>query len=426
MVVMLDIRELREDPDGVSARLRRRDPGVDLGPVLDADDRRRSMVQHVEELRRRKNEGSQEVARLQAEGRQAEAPAAVDKLRQISEELKEKERELSTVEDQLQRLLLALPNVPRDEVPDGAKDQNVVMRTWGQPGPEGFAPRHHLELGRELGLLDMERGASLAGSRFPLYRGLGAMLEMALVTWMFELQVNEHGYVPILPPFLANESSMRVSGQIPKFEDDLYFIERDGFYLIPTAESLLVNLHRGEILEMEQLPLRYAAYTPCFRREGGSYGEEQRGLIRVHQFNKVELFHYEIPERAPEALSDLIYHAERVLQELGLHYRVSLLTAQDLAHQSAKTVDLEVWLPGQGRYYEVSSCSDCGTFQARRGGIRYRDGSGGKPRFVSTLNGSGLATSRVFAAILEQGQREDGTVLLPEVLSRRLGEEVIG
>ncbi|MFO8033735.1 MAG: serine--tRNA ligase [Candidatus Bipolaricaulota bacterium] len=422
---MLDIRKLREDPDGATARLRRRDPDIDLSPVLDADERRRSLLQQVEGLRRRKNDGSEDVARLQAEGRQQEAEHAVQALRQVSQELKSAEEKLGATEAQLEELLLALPNMPLDEVPDGAKDRKVVMRTWGEPGPADFQPRHHMELASELKLLDMKRGASLAGSRFPMYTGLGARLEMALVMWMFELQVSEHGYIPLLPPFLANSTSMRVSGQIPKFEDELYFCERDGLYLNPTAESLLVNVHRDEILQAEHLPLRYVAYTPCFRREAGSYGEEQRGLIRVHQFNKVELFHYEIPERSPEALSDLLYHAERVLQELGLHYRAALLTAQDLAHQSAKTVDLEVWLPGQGRYYEVSSCSDCGTFQARRGRIRYRDVDSGKPRFVSTLNGSGLATSRLFAAILEQGQREDGKVNLPPVLSRRLGVEVL-
>ncbi len=422
---MLDMRILREDPDGVAVRLQRRDPSIDLGPLLEADDRRRALLRQVEDLRRKKNEGSEQVGRLQAEGRAQEAEAAVEQMRQTASELKGAEQKLATVESQVQKLLLALPNIPLDEVPDGEEDEKVVLRTWGEPRPADFEPRHHVDLARQLGLLDMERGASLAGSRFPLYTGTGAMLEMALVMWMFDFQVREHGYTALLPPFLANSTSMQVSGQIPKFEDDLYYCERDGLYLIPTAESLLVNLHRGEIISADDLPLRYAAYTPCFRREAGSYGEEQRGLIRVHQFNKVELFHYEVPERSSEALSDLLYHAERVLQELGLHYRVTLLTAQDLAQQAAKTVDLEVWLPGQGRYYEVSSCSDCGTFQARRGNIRYRVASGGKPRFVSTLNGSGLATSRLFAALLEQGQREDGTVELPSVMQERLGREAI-
>jgi len=422
---MLDMRILREDPEGAAARLQRRDSSIDLQPLLQADDRRRALIRKVEDLRRKKNEGSEQVGRLQAEGRTQDAETAVSQMRQTASELKAAEQELATVEEEVQELVLALPNIPLDEVPDGEKDEKVVLRTWGEARPVGFEPRHHVELARNLGLLDLERGASLAGSRFPLYTGLGARLEMALIMWMFDLQVGQHGYTALLPPFLANSTSMQVSGQIPKFEDDLYYCERDGLYLIPTAESLLVNLHRGEILRADELPLRYAAYTPCFRREAGSYGEEQRGLIRVHQFNKVELFHYEVPERASEALSDLLYHAERVMQELGLHYRVTLLTAQDLAHQAAKTVDLEVWLPGQGRYYEVSSCSDCGTFQARRGNIRYRDASGGKPRFVTTLNGSGLATSRLFAAILEQGQREDGTVELPPVMQERLGMEVI-
>lgn len=423
---MLDIRVIRDDPDGVAARLRRRDPSLDLAPVVAADARRRTLLQQVEGLRRRKNDGSQEVSRLQSEGRGEEMQAAVATLKTVSEELKGLEDELAHTEGMLDQLVLALPNIPHDDVPEGGKEAKVVLRDWGSPGHIDGPPRHHLELGRDLGLLDMERGAALAGSRFPMYTGMGARLEWALLSWMFDLHTTEHGYIPILPPFLANRASMQVSGQLPKFEDDLYFCARDDLYLVPTAESILVNLHRGEILRAEDLPRRYVAYTPCFRREAGTYGEEQRGLIRVHQFNKVELFHYVAPERAPEALDALIGHAERVLQELGLHYRVTLLTAQDLAHQSAKTLDLEVWLPGQQRYYEVSSCSDCGTFQARRGGIRYRDAHGGKPRFVATLNGSGLATSRVFAAILEQNQRPDGTVTLPKVLGQRLGVEVLG
>jgi len=248
------------------------------------------------------------------------------------------------------------------------------------------------------------------------------MLELTLVHWMLELHVREHGYIPVLPPILANRTSFLVSGQLPKFADELYHCQEDDLFLNPTAESLLVNLHRDEILAEEELPLRYVAYTPCFRREAGSYGEEQRGLIRVHQFNKVELFHYTTPERSYRDLEELVGHAEEVLKRLGLHYRVVLLPSQDLAQQSAKTIDLEVWLPGQGKYYEVSSCSNCEAYQARRGNIRFRPAGGGRPKFVHTLNGSGLATSRLFAAILEQNQRPDGTVVLPEVLAELLGE----
>ena len=419
---MLDIREIREDPDGVLARLRRRDPSLDLSTVLSLDEERRGLVRKVEELRRRRKQGSEEVAALKAQGKTEEAQDRIASLRALSEELKALEDRLSQVESALQSELLSLPNLPHDSVPPGTKEEKVVLRTWGQPQKFDFPPKHHVELGRKLGLLDFERAAKVTGARFPMYTGLGAMLELTLVHWMFELHVREHGYIPVLPPILANRTSFLVSGQLPKFADELYHCQEDDLFLNPTAESLLVNLHRDEILAEEELPLRYVAYTPCFRREAGSYGEEQRGLIRVHQFNKVELFHYTTPERSYRDLEELVGHAEEVLKRLGLHYRVVLLPSQDLAQQSAKTIDLEVWLPGQGKYYEVSSCSNCEAYQARRGNIRFRPAGGGRPKFVHTLNGSGLATSRLFAAILEQNQRPDGTVVLPEVLAELLGE----
>ncbi len=419
---MLDIREIREDPDGVLARLRRRDPSLDLSTVLSLDEERRGLVRKVEELRRRRKQGSEEVAALKAQGKTEEAQDRIASLRALSEELKALEDRLSQVESALQSELLSLPNLPHDSVPPGTKEEKVVLRTWGQPQKFDFPPKHHVELGRKLGLLDFERAAKVTGARFPMYTGLGAMLELTLVHWMLELHVREHGYIPVLPPILANRTSFLVSGQLPKFADELYHCQEDDLFLNPTAESLLVNLHRDEILAEEELPLRYVAYTPCFRREAGSYGEEQRGLIRVHQFNKVELFHYTTPERSYRDLEELVGHAEEVLKRLGLHYRVVLLPSQDLAQQSAKTIDLEVWLPGQGKYYEVSSCSNCEAYQARRGNIRFRPAGGGKPKFVHTLNGSGLATSRLFAAILEQNQRPDGTVVLPEVLAELLGE----
>ena len=419
---MLDIREIREDPDGVLTRLRRRDPSLDLSTVLSLDEERRGLVRKVEELRRRRKQGSEEVASLQAQGKTEEAQDRIASLRALSEELKALEDRLSQVEAALWAELLSLPNLPHDSVPPGTKEEKVLLRTWGQPQRFDFPPKHHVELGRKLGLLDFERAAKVTGARFPMYTGLGAMLELTLVHWMFELHVRQHGYIPVLPPILANRTSFLVSGQLPKFAGELYHCEEDDLFLNPTAESLLVNLHRDEILAEEELPLRYVAYTPCFRREAGSYGEEQRGLIRVHQFNKVELFHYTTPERSYRDLEELVGHAEEVLKRLGLHYRVVLLPSQDLAQQSAKTIDIEVWLPGQGKYYEVSSCSNCEAYQARRGNIRFRPAAGGRPKFVHTLNGSGLATSRLFAAILEQNQRPDGTVVLPEALAELLGE----
>lgn len=422
---MLDIRTIRSDPDGVLTRLRRRDPTIDLAPLLALDEERRELLKRVEELRRRQNEGSEEVAALAQEGRAAERDALLAELREVAAQRKGAEERLAQVEQKLDAELLALPNIPHDSVPTGTKEEKVILRSFGEPPAFDFPAKHHLALAEALGLLDMERAAKVAGARFPMYTGEGARLEFTLIHWMLELHAREHGYRPILPPILANRTSFLVSGQLPKFGDELYRCPEDDLYLNPTAESLLVNLHRDEILSEEDLPLRYVAYTPCFRREAGSYGEEQRGLIRVHQFNKVELFHYTTPERSYDDLDELVGHAETILKRLGLHYRVALLTAQDLAQQSAKTIDLEVWLPAQGRYYEVSSCSNCEDYQARRGNIRYRPAQGGRPRFVHTLNGSGLATSRLFAAILEQNQTADGKVTLPPVLAERLGEHTL-
>ncbi len=422
---MLDIREIRERPEWVLERLKRRDPGVDIGRILTLDEERRRLIRRVEDLRRERKQGSEEVARLQREGRSEEAQQKIEAMRALADELKSLEERLAQVEADLKRQLLELPNLPHDSVPVGTKEEKVLLRSWGEPPEFDFQPRHHVELARNLGLLDFERAAKITGARFPMYVGLGARLELALVHWMLELHVQEHGYTPVLPPILANRTSFVVSGQLPKFADELYHCEEDDLFLNPTAESLLANLHRDEILAEEELPIKYAAYTPCFRREAGTYGEEQRGLIRMHQFNKVELFYYTTPERSYRDLEELVGHAEEVLRKLGLHYRVMLLPSQDLAQQSAKTIDIEVWLPGQGRYYEVSSCSNCEGYQARRGNIRFRPAGGGKPEYVHTLNGSGVATSRLFAAILEQNQRADGSVVLPEVLAELVGVDVL-
>lgn len=422
---MLDLRLIRSDPQAVLVSLRRRDPTLDLGPLLALDEERRALSQQADDLRHRQNEASERIAALGREGRQEERELLLTAMREVAAERKGVEERLQVVERELETLLLALPNIPHESVPAGTEDK-VILRTFGARPEFPFPPRHHVALAQDLGLLDLDRGAKVSGARFPMYIGDGARMEFALLHWMIGFHVREHGYTPVLPPILANRASFVTSGQFPKFASEVYACPEDGLFLNPTAEALLVNLHRDETLAERDLPRRYVAYTPCFRREAGTYGEEQRGLIRVHQFNKVELFQYTTPETSYAALEEIVRQAETILQKLGLHYRVTLLPAGDLAHQAAKTVDVEVWLPGQGRYYEVSSCSNCEDYQARRGNIRYRPADGGKPRFVHTLNGSALATSRLFAALLEQNQRNDGTVTLPPLLADLLGKATLG
>jgi len=419
---MLDIREIRENRDGIEARLRTRDPSIDLGEIVSLDGERRRLIGEVEELKAERNRGSQEVGRRKQAGEEigdllAHLSAIADRIASLDDELR-------AVETRIEEGLGLLPNLPHDSVPAGGKEANVVLKEVGEKPAPGFEIRHHLEIGEEKGILDFPRAAAIAGARFPMYVGAAARLEMALIQFMYFHHANR-GYEPVLPPFLANARSFYVSSQLPKFADDVYHIEKDDLYLNPTAESLLVNLHRDEILPGDALPKRYVAYTPCFRREAGSYGEEERGLIRVHQFNKVEMFKFTTPESSYDELEDLIADAESVLQALGFHYRVVLLASGDMAQQASKTVDLEVYLPGQGRYYEVSSCSNCEAFQARRGSIRYRPEPKAKPEFVHTLNGSGLATSRLMAAILENNQTPDGSIRVPDVLQSMVGAETI-
>ena len=409
---MLDIRRIREDAEGIEARLRTRDPEIDLTELIDLDDRRRKTIGEVEALKAERNEGSQEVGRRKKAGEDANELLA--RLSEISARIGELDDRLRSESEGIDAILHRLPNVPHPSVPVGAKDLKEIVREAGEkPTHTDVVP--HLQLGEAKGIFDFPRAAAIAGARFPMYVGLGARLEMALIQFMYFRHVDA-GYTPVWPPFLANAESFFVSSQLPKFADDVYRIERDDLYLNPTAESLLVNLHRGETLAADALPKPYVAYTPCFRREAGSYGEEERGLIRVHQFNKVEMFQFTTAKSSYEALDDLIADAEGVLQALGLHYRVAVLSTEDMAQQAAKTVDLEVYLPGQGRYYEVSSCSNCEDFQSRRGKIRYRPEPKAKPEFVHTLNGSGLATSRLMAAILENSQEAGGRVRIPEVL----------
>ncbi|MEM1244718.1 MAG: serine--tRNA ligase [Acidobacteriota bacterium] len=416
---MLARERLRAGGDDLNQALV--DRGVEDGVLArwtELDLQRRESLGVVEEKKRQRNESSKQIGQLKQAGEDAdEQIAAVGALKKEIEAL---EQTIEGVETELETLELSLPNVGHESTPVGASEEdNVVVRTVGELPELGFEAAAHWDVGPELGVLDFERGAKLAGARFTTYRGLGARLERALANFMLDLH-GRAGYVEALPPLLVNEASMLASGQLPKFADDAFRVENHGYYLIPTSEVPLVNLHRGETLDEDELPLRYTAWTPCFRAEAGSYGKDVRGLIRQHQFFKVELVQITHPEQSYEALEQLTTQAESVLQALELPYRVMALCTGDMGFTSAKTYDLEVWLPGQGAYREISSCSNCEDFQARRANIRFKP-AGGKPQLVHTLNGSGLATGRTVVAILENYQQEDGTVRVPEALQSYLG-----
>ncbi len=417
---MLDLARLRERPDDAAAALRRRDATLGVTEVLRLDERRRAVLVEVEALKKRRNESSREIGAIVKSGR--DAGPLREAMRRVGEEITALERELQEIEPALRDVLLRLPNFPDASVPDGTSaDDNPVVRTWREPRRFDFEPKAHWDLGADLGILDFERAAKLAGARFALYMGAGARMERALIQLMLDLHTGEHGYLEVIPPFMVNADALRGTGQLPKFEDDLFRVEPGGYYLVPTAEVPLTNIPAGEILEPGTLPLTYAAYTPCFRSEAGSYGKDVRGLIRLHQFNKVELVHVTTPEASFETLERLTSHAEEVLRRLELPYRVVSLCSGDLGFSAAKTYDLEVWLPGQGAYREISSCSNCTDFQARRAGIRFRRETGAKPEFAHTLNGSGLAVGRTLVAVLENYQEEDGSVVVPEALRPYMG-----
>lgn len=414
---MHDLRALREQAGDLRAAMRRRGQEETLAPTIDRavelDRDRRATIQAVEERKAARNALSQEVARRKKAGVSADESQASS--RALGDEIAQLEVELSASQAELDSLLLQLPNAVLDDVPDGGEESNQVVRQWGTPrAADGLAP--HWEIGEKLGLFDLPRGAKIAGSGFIVFRGQGAGLVRSLLNLMLDLHTREHGYEETWVPVLANRAAMTGTSQLPKFEDDMYSLSADDLFLIPTAEVPLTNLYREEILPESEIPKSFAAYSPCFRREAGSHGKDTRGLLRVHEFDKVELVRYALPERSAEDLELLTGHAERVLQLLELPYRVVLLAAGDTGFASAKTYDLEVFAPGVGKWLEVSSCSNFTDFQARRADIRYRPADGGKPRFVHTLNGSGLALPRIIAALLEHGQQPDGTVLLPEAL----------
>jgi len=417
---MLDLRFLRENVSFVREKMAQRGVEVDLEGILRLDKERRELIQQVEAMRNRRNQFSDEISRRKRQGEDAEELIA--EMRALSQSLKEMEAQLREKEEELRKLLLTVPNVPHSSVPVGEdSEDNVEVRKWGEPPSFPFTPRPHWEIGEELGILDFQRGAKLAGARFVLYRGLGALLERALINFMLDLHIKEHGYKEVLPPFIVNRNSMIGTGQLPKFEEDLFKIEGMEYYLIPTAEVPVTNIHRDEILDEEDLPLRYVSYTPCFRKEAGSYGKDTRGIVRQHQFNKVELVKFAHPETSYEELETLLQDAEEVLKRLGIHYRVVTLCTGDLGFAASKTYDIEVWLPSQGEYKEISSCSNFEDFQARRANIRFRRRGKKGTEFVHTLNGSGLAVGRTVVAILENYQQEDGSVLVPEALRPYMG-----
>jgi seryl-tRNA synthetase len=401
---MLDIKFVRGNPEAVREGLRRRGTLVALEEFLRLDEMRRKTLVRVEEMKHRRNVVSEEIARLKKNGQPAEELIA--EMRGLSRQIKELDREIGELEAQLTAVLLNIPNLPDPSVPDGedAAD-NVEVRRWGRPREFPFPVRPHWEIGELLGILDFARAGKVAGARFAFYRGAGARLERAVINFMLDLHVR-HGYLEVFPPFLVNRDSMVGTGQLPKFAEDMFKVEGNDYYLIPTAEVPVTNLYREEILEADQLPIYHVAYSACFRAEAGAAGRDTRGLIRQHQFNKLE---------------KLVGDAERVLQLLGLPYRVVVLCAGDLGFAARKTYDLEVWLPSYGEYKEISSCSNFGDYQARRANIRYRPGPKERPRYVHTLNGSGLAVGRTVAAILENYQEPDGSVIVPEVLRPYMG-----
>ncbi len=419
---MIDLKRLRDAPDTFKTAAARRDP--ELIPLLDAilghDARRREILQQVEVLRADRNQASEEVARLKKD--KQDATELLARLKTLSATIKEQDRELREIEATLRDSILRIPNLPLDSVPDGGALANQELRTWGERPQFSFEPKPHWELGEELGVLDLARGAKVAGSGFPVYTGQGSKLVRSLINFMLDLHTTEHGYREAWPPALINEDSARGTGQLPDLEQNMYVTE-DGLYLTPTAEVPVTNFHRDEILDGGRLPFGYAAYTPCFRREAGAHGKDTRGIIRIHQFDKVELVRYCAPETSSDQLELLLGHAETVLQRLELPYRVLVLAAGDTGFASAKTYDLEVWSAGIDTWLEVSSASVYTDFQARRANIRYRPARSAKPEFVHTLNASGLALPRTIIALLENNQQEDGSVRIPKALVPYLGVE---
>ena len=422
---MLDIRRIRMNPEEIIQSLEKRHGDFPINKVLEIDEKRRSLISKVEEMKSRQNTVSKEIPALKKEGKDTSRIFA--EMKTLSDQVKELDLEVKTLDDELRNILLEIPNTPHESVVEGESDEdNVEVRRNGEPSQFEFEPKAHWDIGTDLNLLDFETATKITGSRFTLFTGLGAKLERALINFMIDMHTEEHDYMEMSTPFMVNRNSMIGTGQLPKFEHDMFHLPSKDFFLVPTAEVPLTNLHRDEIISEDNLPIKYTAYTPCFRQEAGSAGRDTRGLIRNHQFDKVELVKFTKPEDSYAELEKLTNNAEEVLKRLGLPYRVVMLSTGDLGFSASMTYDIEVWMPSYDRYVEISSCSNFEDFQARRANIRYRKEDTGKTEFLHTLNGSGLAVGRTTAAILENYQQPDGSVIIPEALRPYMrGVEVI-
>ncbi|KEI00800.1 serine--tRNA ligase [Clostridium botulinum] len=415
---MLDLKRIRNNPEEIKNIMQNRGEDFDnklIDDVVALDERRRQILVEVEKLKSKRNSESSQIGKLKKEGKDTSGVMA--EMKKLSDEIKAFDVELNEVDEKIKYIMLRIPNIPNPNVPDGKSDEdNVEIRKWGEATKFNFESKAHWDIGVDLGILDFERGGKIAGSRFTIYKGLGARLERAIINYFLDMHTIDHGYTEILPPYMVNRESMTGTGQLPKFEEDAFKVENNGYFLIPTAEVPVTNMYRNEILNAEELPIKHAAYSACFRAEAGSAGRDTRGLVRQHQFNKVELVKFVKPEQSYDELEKLTNDAEDVLKGLGLPYRVVRICKGDLGFTAALKYDIEVWMPSYNRYVEISSCSNFEDFQARRANIRYKDNQKSKPEFIHTLNGSGVAIGRTVAAILENYQNEDGTVTIPEAL----------
>jgi seryl-tRNA synthetase len=424
---MLDLKFIRENPEAVKQGIKNKNEKDRVDEILSLDEKRRSLIAKTDELKAKRNQVSQQVGQMKKSGQ--DASGIIAEMKMVSDEITLLDSQLKEVEANLEDILMYVPNMPHESVPVGkSAEDNKEMRQWL---PEGFSFKNdeklldHIELGKKLGILDFERGAKISGSGFPLYIGKGASLERALINFMLDYHLEKHGYTEVLPPILVNRDSMKGTGQLPKMEEDMYFIEKDGLFPIPTAEVPITNIYRNDILSEADLPIKYVGFTPCFRREAGSYGKESKGFLRVHEFNKVEMVKFVKPETSYDELEKLVNDAEDILKALQIPYRILLLCTGDLSFSAAKCYDIETWSPAENRWLEASSCSNFENFQARRANIRFRNEATKKPEFLHTLNGSGLATSRLMVSLLENYQTPEGKIIVPKVLQKYTGFEVI-